>query len=412
MSGLETAIRNALERSDRSDPENRARIYQSARQALEAGLRKQSVTDPQVIFAQRQRLEDKIQEIEIQERVRLREAAREPEPDVPDILVDSPAEPVAADRHLEPEMTLGGQSRASSPEAAAPVADILHVAPVAPVSRANAEPVPNDGDGFSEMRAEREAERPAAPIAPSKKNKRAKADTEPAAEYAPQVPGEKRKRRKRRGTIGYILSLMVLAGVGYGGWWAYSNGLLLLPAGKSANAPVNRAGLARDPGTGREPGAAFDPQRGFSSDWLEVFSAGGKAAASPGKDASADPMPRADGTALRITSRSPGASGDVGIDVPVDILRQLSGKTSTIALTLQSASDNSVQLSVRCDFSSLGSCSRHRVTATQERSDTLFRVAFDRTLAPNQPGRIYINSDILGGSQPVFLYSIRVLPGQ
>ncbi len=102
---------------------------------------------------------------------------------------------------------------------------------------------------------------------------------------------------------------------------------------------------------------------------------------------------------LRITSRSPGASGDVGIDVPVEILRQLAGKTSTIALTLQSASDNSVQLSVRCDFSSLGSCSRHRVTATQERSDTLFRVTFDRTLAPNQPGRIYINSDILGGSQ-------------
>ncbi len=141
MSGLETAIRNALERSDRSDPETRARIYQSARQALEAGLRKQSVTDPQVIFSQRQRLEDKIQEIEIQERVRLREAAPEPEPEVPDILMDSPAEPVAAaDGHLEPEITLGGQSRVSMSNAGAPAADILPVAPIAAAPHTASEP--------------------------------------------------------------------------------------------------------------------------------------------------------------------------------------------------------------------------------------------------------------------------------
>lgn len=45
MSGLETAIRTALENADRDNPEVRARIYQSARQALEAGLRKQDITD-------------------------------------------------------------------------------------------------------------------------------------------------------------------------------------------------------------------------------------------------------------------------------------------------------------------------------------------------------------------------------
>ena len=39
MSGLETAIRNALARSERANAEVRARIYQSARNALEAGLR-------------------------------------------------------------------------------------------------------------------------------------------------------------------------------------------------------------------------------------------------------------------------------------------------------------------------------------------------------------------------------------
>ncbi len=132
----------------------------------------------------------------------------------------------------------------------------------------------------------------------------------------------------------------------------------------------------------------------------------------PGAQAKAETIAMADGPALRITSASPDAAGDVGIEVPVEVLRELAGKTSTIALTLQAGADQSVQLAVRCDFSSLGNCSRHRVMATQERSDTLFRVTFDRTLVPTQPGRILINSDILGSRQPIVVYSIRVLPGQ
>ena len=57
MSGLETAIRNALERSERTNAESRARVYQSARQALETGLRKQNIDDPEAINYQRRRLE-------------------------------------------------------------------------------------------------------------------------------------------------------------------------------------------------------------------------------------------------------------------------------------------------------------------------------------------------------------------
>ncbi|PLU73925.1 biotin transporter BioY, partial [Sinorhizobium medicae] len=67
MSGLETAIRNALERSDRSSAEVRARIYQSARQALENGLQKQQIEDPEVISVQRHRLEAVIRAIEMEE---------------------------------------------------------------------------------------------------------------------------------------------------------------------------------------------------------------------------------------------------------------------------------------------------------------------------------------------------------
>ena len=77
LSGLEQAIRNALERAERSDPDIRARIYQSARNALDTGLRKQEVGDPQVIDRQRQRLEMTIRDIEDEELARLRSIAAE-----------------------------------------------------------------------------------------------------------------------------------------------------------------------------------------------------------------------------------------------------------------------------------------------------------------------------------------------
>ena len=55
--------------------ETRARIYQSARNALEAGLRKQDIHDPDVIAQQRHRLEAIIHAIETEERATLRARA-------------------------------------------------------------------------------------------------------------------------------------------------------------------------------------------------------------------------------------------------------------------------------------------------------------------------------------------------
>lgn len=93
MSGLETAIRTALENSDRDNPEVRARIYQSARQALEAGLRKQDITDTEVVAHHRHRLESTIHAIEGEERDRLHPRQRPPEVPVPPV-VEMPAPPV------------------------------------------------------------------------------------------------------------------------------------------------------------------------------------------------------------------------------------------------------------------------------------------------------------------------------
>ena len=126
MSGLETAIRNALEKSDRSNAEVRARIYQSSRQALEAGLRKQGIDDPQVVSQQRQRLEGLIHQIENEERNRLldrvEQQLRPPAPESPapdDHSVDPVSQPSDhGDMGVEPE--LRGETRDVRPGAPSP----------------------------------------------------------------------------------------------------------------------------------------------------------------------------------------------------------------------------------------------------------------------------------------------------
>ncbi|MET3613696.1 hypothetical protein ABID16_002025 [Rhizobium aquaticum] len=62
---LETAIRKALERvGPGADPEQRARVYQSARLALENGMRQQNITDAAIAAEQRRQLEAAINRVE------------------------------------------------------------------------------------------------------------------------------------------------------------------------------------------------------------------------------------------------------------------------------------------------------------------------------------------------------------
>lgn len=152
MSGLETAIRNALDRSNRADREIRARIYQSARQALDAGLRKQGVTDRLIIMQQHELLERKIHEIEMAEVERLAEPASEPvvelEPQLPyaaePIAVESPVMP-ASPRPEAPQ-------RSVAPPPVAPSIDTASGEKRAPAAAAMS---PGDLGGVSPARGQR-----------------------------------------------------------------------------------------------------------------------------------------------------------------------------------------------------------------------------------------------------------------
>ena len=115
MSGLETAIRQALERSERANSETRARIYQSARNALEAGLKKQDVHDPDVIAQQRHRLEGVIHAIELEERASLKAAASVSAPPPVRVAASEAPAPSAELDHDIHMPTQRNEDRAESP---------------------------------------------------------------------------------------------------------------------------------------------------------------------------------------------------------------------------------------------------------------------------------------------------------
>lgn len=411
MSGLETAIRNALDRAERGDGQVRARIYQSARQALDAGLRKQGVTDNLVIMQQRKRLEDKIGEIENEEIDRLAQSAQpalgadvDPfievdapvrhgaSPSAPDVAVPldaSRASPAyAADTGALGGVTRSGSTASSHPEAPS-------VAPKIAPAGYGAEPV--------------SAVVPEAPaieeISPKTKAKGRKGRKGKASADAPAG----RARRKKRGFLSHLITWIVTLGVvAVGCFIFYQSGMvqsIVDEAMRSANRPAAFNASGQGP-------SVLSSRGGFSEDWAAIFEPKEGAVFRAGSQAQAQIATGTEGQALRISSATPNAAGDIAIEVPVEVLRELAGKSSTLALTIQSAVNQQSQLSVRCDFGSLGTCSRHRFTATQEKLDALFKVSFDRTMAPNAPGRILVNSGLQGTDRPVFIYSVRALPGQ
>lgn len=411
MSGLETAIRSALERSDRTKAEVRARIYQSARQALESGLRKQGVNDPETVAEQRHQLEATIHSIEQEERERLKAQAHVAPPDAAPVTPAAPP-PVAAPPAPQP--------RAAEPE-------------VSPVSRAK-EPAAEDAGALSfgadrdhaedrhssldDVRAERD-DRPSMDAVVGER-RQAAAPASDVAHEKPSKRGSKKrakaaaKPRRSRGLFSRIfIFVVILSSIGIAAWWVYSTGLLLTAAERQTGVPTPQPTASADDfsGDSQEP-KTIDPLRGFSSAWLDIFKPSDARAVKAGPNATVEVMGASDGQAVKIASRSSDPDGAAIFTVSPDILREMVGKTSTIAITVQSSGEKPVQFAVSCAFDRLGGCSRHRFTANPEQADLLFRVTLPASVAPSTPGQFAINTDMSGNGAGINVYSIRVLPGQ
>lgn len=402
MSGLETAIRNALERSDRTNAETRARVYQSARQALETGLSKQNIDDPEAINYQRRRLEALIHAIEQEERARIEVR---PEPAAPQPVQPS-SEPTV---RVAPPLGAGSAPKATAATerpagrvepgfAAAEARDFSQAGPREPAFA-------DDGDIEVAPRLSRDAH----------------ADDEgPVPDMRSERP--LKAPRRNRGLIARLLIWSIfLAALGIGAWWVYTSGLLLSEAERDTSVPNPPPRVESEDFSGSpdpaQPQAPVGPQAidargGFSDDWIEVFEPQQVSALRPRANALVDIVTASDGSAAQISSRSRDAAGAIEVTVPTEVLREMAGRTSTIALTVQSADDKPVQISVECDFPRMGDCPRHRFTVNPQKLDALFRVSFDNGMAPSTPGRLLINADLAGGGRGVNLYAIRVLPGE
>lgn len=427
MSGLEQAIRNALERAERSNPEIRSRIYQSARNALDTGLRKQDISDPIVIERQRQRLEVTIRAIEDEERERVRMAARlekvfiestpfEPETVEPEPVVEArhaKAEP--AEARIEPAMT--PSSPAIEPEILPPqpLSDHLTDGSFSDFSATRDEHhAPPQLRADRDLRADRRPQPAARRQEPVLHEEEDPAWAEPSTPEGRAIKPEKRAARRRRGS--WIISLFVycvlLGIVGFGAWWVYATGMVdaaLHGTGNFDLIPKDLQSEDFDPQA--EQKSQLDPLRGFSGEWVDIFrpteSDRVKASASVKIGEVAD----SDGKAVTIASNAPDQDGEVRIEVPAAILQDLAGKTSTIALTLRADGDTPSQIYVQCEFATLGDCGRHRFTVSNERIDELIQVRFNGKLGPSDPGYVVINSDLSGEGKAIRLYGIRVLPG-
>ncbi|WP_337739541.1 hypothetical protein [Agrobacterium vitis] len=427
MSGLETAIRSALDRSERSRAEVRARIYQSARQALEAGLKKQNVNDPETVAEQRHRLEATIHAIEQQERARLKaEAAVDPVSREPVSRASVP--PPISSQAMAPPLSTSTPPRGPAPAASAdtnvPGDDSASLS--FGVDRDHGRPTEPSLD-LDDVRAERH-DRADPPGMSSFASFSARSESE-EEEHDPKPASGMRaepvaKPRRRRGVLSRLLiSVTLLSSIGIAAWWVYSTGLLLSPAQRQTGAPSPTPTVSSEDFNGDQPTdqasseaanepKTIDPQRGFSNDWIEAFQPDDASKIKVRPNATAEVVGASDGQAVHIVSRSTDMDGTAAIEIAPDLLRQMAGGTSTIALTVQSSGEKPVQFSLSCAFDRLGDCARHRFTANPEKADLLFRVNLSNGVAPNAPGQLLINADISGQGNGINLYAVRVLPGK
>ncbi|MGO7172141.1 regulator [Rhizobium leguminosarum] len=394
MSGLETAIRTALENSDRDNPEVRARIYQSARQALEAGLRKQDITDTEVVSHHRHRLESTIHAIEGEERDRLHPRQRPPEVPVPPV-VEMPAPPVhQAEADAFDGPVVSGETRAP---------ELMHR---------------GDESSLDDVHAGNTDHLAAAPVG---EERLARGQRATNMDFRPERAAGRRKPRKFFSRL--LVWCVLLAFIGIGAWWAHTSGLLMTAAERDTSVANPPASTQPEDFTGNDDSAGnagshtdqpvtIDPQNSFSADWIPLFKPEDAEKIQSGPRARTEKIEENDGPAVRLISESGTADGNISISVPPSVLQQLAGKSSTIALTLQSTTDEPTQITVECNFQTLGNCARHRFNVTREKSDALLQVKFDRSLAPNSPGTLTINSDLDGKARGINLFAIRILPGQ
>jgi len=364
VKAFEAAIRKALQKVDSSDAKVRARIYQSARDALAGSQQKQGVTGTDKAAQQHNLLEDLIGTID-------REFAQSP-PAAADVAPAAPFAPRPSKARHDPPPLSG----------AAPGHD----------------PPPPDDAGLR-------AERVAPPGKPDGRRRRRK---EPQADPLDDIAatGAKQPKKRRRPFWSLLLvAALTIAFVGIAALWVVYNGLMLTAEQRDTSVPNPPATVDGGDFAGGQSTDGSDPD-----EWINLFLPGDLSGVSQRGAATATLVEIGDSDALQIVSSDAGAEGEVLIELDPAVLQALAGSKSLVTVTARTSSDNASQMYVRCTLPGDEACGRHRFDVNFEVSDVVFSLDLEGKTLAGGPGYLAINSDISGGGQGVDIFAIRVRP--
>ena len=351
MDPIEKAIRTALEKGPADDKTFRESVYRKAFEALDRALKANSGITVEAAINRRKDLQSKIAEIEAEHiNPPVIPAVREPSPAV---AVPAEAAPV-----VSPEGTQSDDIR---------IDDTLGLIEPGPA----VERLPGAAD--STLVGERDERRAV--------------------------------RGRRRPFLRLLVTLVVLAAIAAGAWYAYRLGLIALPTdlGSFGQQTTRRTPSSTGPavqGTPPAIAADADAQRA----WITVFTPDSAKIVTAPEGASVEAMSDESGRFTRIRSGADGAP--VGIPVPPAVLQKIAGKTATFDIVARAAEGKPTEIAVECRFDGVD-CGRRRFQMALEHTDYLVEVPMPANAGAGS-GALEISSDFSKAGKAVDVYEVKV----
>lgn len=398
VKAFETAIRKALQKVDNADPKLRERIYQSARDALTNSQAKQGVWGTDTATAQNRRLEELIESIDVEYRMSDQPGPRpDPEPRAPTPEPRAPAAESEARRPRKVQRTEPPPMRTEPEVQRQPRSEKVQWTEPAPVSM---EEVPQTGHI--------EPERREAPTGKKtgKRRRQRKADPDLlGADGGASAKGKSRKKRRRPVFSIMLVISLVIAFVGIGVLWIVFTGLFQSSEQRDTSVP-------NPPATVDGGDFAGNPlsDGSFSGDWIEVFAPSDVSRVARRGNAKAALVESGGRQALQIVSPDAGADSEVLFELSPNILADLAGRQSLVAVTLRASADTPTQIYIKCMLPAGESCGRHRFDVNYESSDVVFSLNLPGRAADGNPGYLALNSDVAGTGHGVDVFAIRIRP--
>lgn len=205
-----------------------------------------------------------------------------------------------------------------------------------------------------------------------------------------------RKRRRKNPLIRLIVWLVVLGLLAFAGLWVWRQAQeAVRTQGASIEEIIGSSGLS---GTGELLPARED------SEWIEIFTPTEASSVRANNGAAAQISRDGEGEFLSIGGQGQSA---IAFDVGQGVLERFAGRTAIFSVSAR-AQEEETQITLTCDFGSLGQCNRMRYVVGPTTTEYLFEVDLANT-APSSGGTISVIPDIEGRGRMLDVFSIKVM---